>query len=36
MTEHIGPNIELILLAILDGIVAYSLLTKAMSKTILT
>jgi len=33
---HMGPNIELILLGVLVCIVAYSLLTKAISKTILT
>lgn len=34
--DHIGPNIELILLGILACVIVYSLLTKAISRTVLT
>ncbi|WP_226782771.1 cation:proton antiporter [Oceaniglobus trochenteri] len=34
--HHMGPNVEIILLGILACVIVYSLLTKAISRTILT
>lgn len=34
--EHVGPNFELILLGILACIIAYSLMTKLIARTVLT
>jgi len=34
--EHMGPNLELILLGILACIIAYSLMTKLIARTVLT